>query len=184
MAGKRSTHKKTLPGKVKKTAHIKASSYTRADPGKSSEVKIAVFQVGIEMYAFPMESIMETLYSFTVTHVEHLPEVFTGIMNLRGRSLPVVSLHTLLNVEECKDPTPVCVIVKMNGDHMGFLVDSDIEIIPEHMGSRHALPDCFTAEEGEFLEGIFWFEQRFVGILNPRRMMEMLAGWRSGDEKK
>jgi purine-binding chemotaxis protein CheW len=184
MAVKRPTRKKTLPGKVKKAVRTNAGSYSRVDPGESSEAKVAVFQVGIEMYAFPLESIVETIYSFTLAHVAHLPDVFAGIVNLRGRSLPVVSLHELLKVEKCEDPTPVCVIVKMNGDLMGFLIDSDIEIVPEHMGTRHALPDCFTAEEGEFIEGIFWLEQRFVGILNPRRMMEILAGWRNGDEKK
>lgn len=184
MAAKKSTPRKGMPGKVGKAAFPRASSYSRIDPVESGEAKMAVFQVGIEMYAFPLENIIETLYSFTIAAVEHLPVVFAGIVSLRGKSLPVVSLHDLLKIEKCEDPTPVCVIVDMGGDLMGFLVDSDIEIVPEHMGTRHALPDCYTAEEEEFIEGIFWLEQRFIGILNPRRMMEVLAGWRKGDEKK
>jgi len=145
---------------------------------------MAVFHIGEEMYAFRLDIIMETLYTYTVSPVAHLPEVYKGVITFQGETLPVVSLRELLHAGETGSPAAVCIIIALNGDRMGFLIDTDIDIVPATTGQRYPLPDCYTLEESEFIEGIFWLDQRFIGILNPRRMMEVLAGWRRSNEKK
>jgi chemotaxis signal transduction protein len=184
MAKKAATRKKKRSVKKKKTNIPRANAKPSVPPEVAAENKIAVFRVGEEMFAFHLDVIMETLYSFALKPVEHLPEIYKGIISFRKKSVPVVSLLELFKLESAGSDDPVCVIVAMRGEHMGFLVDTDIDIIPESMGQRHPLPDCYTLEEAEFIEGIFWLDQRFIGILNPLRMMEVLVGWRKGNENK
>ena len=184
MAKKAVARKKKRSIAKKKTKINKAPTPPVVSPGNATENKIAVFRVGEEMFAFHLDAIRETLYSFTLKTVEHLPEIYKGIISFQKKSVPVVSLRELLELESTGTTDPVCVVVAMGGDYMGFLVDTDIDIIPESMGQRQPLPDCYTLEEAEFIEGIFWLDQRFIGILNPLRMMEVLVGWRKGDENK
>jgi chemotaxis signal transduction protein len=184
MAAKGSTRKKRLPKKSKKDISVSADVLTAPDHVDSGEDKIAVFQVGNEMYAFHVDKIIETLYSYKINPVDHLPDVFSGIVHYRGISLPVVSLRNLFHMEGPGSATPICIIVDMMQDQMGFIVDSDVDIVQERLGAKCALPDCYTPEEAKFIEGIFWIENKFIGVLNPCRMMEVLAGWRKGDGKK
>lgn len=153
-------------------------------PVASGEQKYAIFSVGKEMFGFDLDLILETLYKYSVTPVAHLPGTFKGIIKLKGESIPVIVLQELLNEEPPKTTMQVCVIVLVGTAKMGFVVDSDIEIIPVTMGTVHGLPDCYTIKEIEFIKQIFWLKQNFIGILDPQRMMEILAGWSGGNEKK
>lgn len=181
---KRISSRKKKSTSTKKKPKPETTSTVQTKPQDSgTENKLAVFRVGEEMYAFHLDTIIETLYTYTITPVAHLPEIYKGILTFQNASLPVVSLRELLQSRDTTSSTPVCIVVVMNGDRMGFLADTDIDIVPETMGQRYPLPDCYTLEEAEFLEGIFWLDQRFIGILNPRRMMEVLVGWRKSNEK-
>jgi len=184
MAKRAATRKKKRSVKKKKANAERANGQAVLSAQTDAENKMAIFRVGEETYAFHLEIIIETLYTYTLKPVGHLPDVYKGIISFQNRPVPVVSMRELLRVGDTGPSNPVCLVVVMNGDHMGFLIDTDIDIIPESMGQRYSLPDCYTLEEVEFIEGIFWLDQRFIGILDPLRMMEVLVGWRKGDEKK
>jgi chemotaxis signal transduction protein len=184
MTKRLSSRKKKKPSPRRLKKQVKSSNDQKTPPDVTTENKLAVFRVGEEMYAFHLDSIIETLYNYSVKPVAHLPDIYKGILTFQNASLPVVSLRELLRVGEVSSSTPVCIVVVMNGDRMGFLADTDIDIVPETMGQMYPLPDCYTLEEAEFIEGIFWLDQRFIGILNPRRMMEVLVGWRKSNETK
>jgi chemotaxis signal transduction protein len=184
MAKSASTRKKKRSVRKKEPLQKDIKKQKATLPPKETEKKLAIFRVGDEMYAFHLDIIMETLYNYSLKPVEHMPEMYKGIISFRNKSVPVVSLRELLKAGDTGSSDPVCVVVTMDKEHMGFIIDTDVDIIPESMGQRYPLPDCYSIEESEFIEGIFWLDQRFIGILNPLRMMEILVGWRKGDEKK
>jgi len=147
------------------------------------EQNYAVFTVGKELFAIDLDSILEILHAFDLVAVPHLPETFSGIVDVRGESVPVVELRNLLNEKNTKAETRTCLITAVGDSRIGFLVDSDVEIVTSEEGEAHPLPDCYTKEETEFLDGIFWVKDNFIGILNPKRMMEVLGSWKESNEK-
>lgn len=150
---------------------------------KSEEHSFAVFDVGKEKFAINLDSVTEILNTFEIVSVPHLPKMFSGVVKLRGESVPVVDLQTLLKEEKIKTEMRPCLITKVGTKTMGFLVDSDVAIITTEQGKLYPLPDSFTRKEVEFLEGIFWTDKTFVGILKPKEMVEVLAQWRQENEK-
>ena len=147
------------------------------------EESYAVFDVGREKFAINLDNIKEILHTFKVMNVPHLPEMFFGIVKLRGESVPIVDLQTLLKQSDTGVDTKPCLITKIGSTTMGFLVDSDVTIITTEQSRIYPLPDCFTREELEFLEGILKVDNTFVGVLKPREMVEILAQWRQENEK-
>lgn len=153
------------------------------EKNKSEEHSYAVFAVGKEKFAIDLDYITEILHTFKIISVPHLPEMFSGVVKLRGASIAVINLQTLLKGEKTETEVRPCLITKVGTRAMGFLVDSDVVIIAAGQGRLCPLPDSFTKEEVKFLEGIFWTDQTFVGILKPKEMLEVLTQWRQENEE-
>ncbi|MGB3341971.1 MAG: chemotaxis protein CheW [bacterium] len=172
--------------RISKKKQITEDSNSNKRPENRDETKeesYAIFNVGNEKFAINLDSIKEILHTFKIMTVPHLPELFSGIVKLRGESVPVVDLQNLLKESVTEVTIKPCLITKLGDSSMGFLIDSDVSIITTEQFKLHPLPDCFTREEIEFLEGILWVDNTFVGVLKPREMVEILAQWRQENEK-
>jgi purine-binding chemotaxis protein CheW len=148
---------------------------------KKEERSFAVFAVGIEWYAIDLGLVSEIVTSFEILSVPHLPQSFAGVINLRGESVPVVDLRKLLKIEAREEVAWVCIITTIGSSKIGLMVDSDVEIVNLEDGRFYALPDCYTKDEAEFLDGIFLIQDRFAGILRPARVIEILTEWRQDE---
>uniref|UniRef100_A0A7C4TCQ3 CheW-like domain-containing protein n=1 Tax=candidate division WOR-3 bacterium TaxID=2052148 RepID=A0A7C4TCQ3_UNCW3 len=149
---------------------------------KKEERTFAIFSVGSEWYGIDLDSIVEVLHNFEIVPVPHLPQSFMGVINLRGESVPVVLMSELLKQKTRMEGTKVCIISMVGNNKTGLLVDSEVEIVNYDKGKLYPLPDCFSKEEAEFLEGIFWYDNRFIGILRIENALSLLIKWRLEDE--
>lgn len=183
--------------RAQKITKSKKKSKTKKTPGKivestvsdfnvfqtKTERNFAVFTVGKEWYAFDLDLVLEILHTFDIVSVPHLAELFSGVVYLREESIPVVDLRRLLKENSHEPKVRTCLMTMVGSKKIGFLVDSDAEIVGLEAGKFYPLPDCFSKEEADFIEGIFWLDDKFIGILNPQRALEVLGGWRGKNEK-
>ncbi len=153
-------------------------------PISKKERSFAIFAVGPEWYGLDLDSIIEILHNYEIIPVPHLPPSFAGVINLRGTSVPVVVLAKLFKFDTRADSINVCIITTVDETKIGLLVDSDVEIVNFEKGRLYPLPNCYTKEESEFLEGIFWLDERFIGILRLKEALNLLTEWRLEDEIK
>ena len=142
-----------------------------------TERSFAVFAVGKEWFAVDLDSTLEILHTFEIVTVPHLPETFSGVTNLRGESVPIVDMQKLLRAEAETAATKTCLVMMLGATKIGFLIDSDVEIVSAVQGKLYPLPDCYSKDEAKFLEAIFWLSDRFVGILRPAQALEVLTSW-------
>ena len=182
MSRKSNTRKQQSKKKAQKPKQSK-STEVPVEKNRSEEHSFAVFAVGKEKFAINLDYITEILHTFKIVSVPHLPEMFSGVVKLRGASIAVIDLQTLLKGEKIETEVRPCLITKVGTRTMGFLADSDVAIIAAGQGRLCPLPDSFTKEEVKFLEGIFWTDQTFVGILKPKEMIEVLTQWRQENEE-
>ena len=162
---------------TKKTTVKKAVADKKGTKTRSGR-KFALFAVGKEKFCIDLDDITEILDTCEIFPVAHLPESFAGITKLHGTSIPVVDMRRLLSEENVDAPARACLLTTVRSSPLGLLVDSDVTIAASRKGKLLPLPDCYTKEEAEFLEGIFWLEDSLFGILKPKQMVEELAQWR------
>ncbi len=160
-------------GRVTAEASVKASD----------EKSFAVFNVGKEKFCVDLDLIHEILHTFSVHAAPHLSKVYAGIINLRGDSMPVVDLCRLLHEEKIEKGTRTCFVASIGPSRVGFMVDSDVEIVTAKKGRLYVLPDCYDKEESKFLVGIFWLGDELVGILRPQEVVNVLSKKRKDNEK-
>lgn len=96
--------------------------------------RFLTFSLGNETYGIEIRYVMEIIGIQTITEVPELPEYIKGIINLRGKIIPVMDVRLRFRKEPKEYNDRTCIIVvDINGVSIGLIVDSVSEVltIPE-----------------------------------------------------
>ncbi|OFZ80197.1 MAG: hypothetical protein A2583_11345 [Bdellovibrionales bacterium RIFOXYD1_FULL_53_11] len=102
------------------------------------------FMVGAENYAIPISSVIEIVGLQMIAEVPGAPPFVKGVMNLRGRVIPVICARVRFGLEERTVDDRTCVIVvNTDGMDIGLVVDAvdDVVGIPAEGVSAAPLSD-------------------------------------------
>lgn len=110
---------------------IENMNYIEEDTQKG---RYLTFALGNENYGIEIKYVTEIIGMQTITKVPELPEYIKGIVNLRGKIIPVMDVRLRFKKEEKDYNDRTCVIVvDINELSIGLIVDSVSEVltIPE-----------------------------------------------------
>src|SRR5690606_10089031 len=119
------------------------------------ERQVVVFELGDEKYGIAISTVREIIRMPTVTQVPGAPEHVRGVINLRGRVIPVVDLRTRFRLPavELTADTRV-LVVDILGENIGVVVDAVTEVRRISTDSVEAPGATTTTEESYYIEGI------------------------------
>jgi purine-binding chemotaxis protein CheW len=101
--------------------------------GQHQPGKYLSFRAGCEEFALPVASVREIIASQPVTPLPRTPDYVLGVINLRGRVLPVIDLRRRLEItgSPCAPGrTAIVVIQAAAGWLVGAMVDEVSEVAP------------------------------------------------------
>ncbi len=96
--------------------------------------RFLVFSLGKETYGIEIKYVTEIIGMQAVTEIPQLPEYVKGIINLRGKIIPVTDVRLRFKKESKEYNDRTCIIViDINETSIGLIVDSVAEVltIPE-----------------------------------------------------
>ena len=96
--------------------------------------KFLTFVLGNEVYGIGIEFVTEIIGIYPITEVPELPEYIRGIINLRGKIIPVMDVRLRFKKEFREYTERTCIVVIDISDvSIGLIVDSVSEVltIPE-----------------------------------------------------
>lgn len=96
--------------------------------------KYLTFRLANEEYGIEILKVQEIMGMMPVTHVPRTPEFVRGVINLRGKVIPVVDLRLKFSMETKQDTERTCIIVvQVDGVAgsvtTGFIVDEVSEVL-------------------------------------------------------
>lgn len=101
---------------------------------RNLEGKYLTFKLGEESYGIPVLKVREIIQLTPITKVPQLPHHIKGVINLRGKVIPVADLRLRFALENPQDTEFTCIIVvqiaRQNGNDawMGLIVDAVEEV--------------------------------------------------------
>jgi len=96
----------------------------------AEEGKYLTFFLGGEEYGLEILKVQEIFGIMDVTPVPRTPDFIKGVINLRGKVIPVVELRAKFEMETIDDTDETCIIVvQTHGLHMGIIVDKVSEVL-------------------------------------------------------
>ena len=136
------------------------------------ERQVVVFELGDEKYGTDINTVREIIRMPTVTQMPGTPEHVRGVINLRGRVIPVVDLRTRfrLPATELTADTRV-LVVDIAGESIGVVVDAVTEVRRISSGSVESSDATATTEESFYIEGIAKQDEHLLILLDLERAL-------------
>jgi purine-binding chemotaxis protein CheW len=113
-----------------------------------------IFSVGEELYGIEIRNVTEIIGIQSITRVPELPDYIKGIINLRGRIIPVMDVRLRFKKDELPYNDRTCVIVvDFNNITVGLIVDSVSEVLS--IGEQDIIPPPeLTGAGSRYISGI------------------------------
>lgn len=141
--------------------------YTQAD----QEVQLVTFRLANEEYGLPITKVREINRLVPVIKLPQTPLFMEGIINLRGRIIPVIDLrkkfHMAITVHD--DDTRI-VVVDINGQIVGAIVDAVTEVVRLNFGNIEPTP-ASVAVDSQYIEGIGKIDDRLIILLDIDKVL-------------
>ncbi len=129
-----------------------------------SSEQLVVFQLGSEEYAVAIAQVKEIIRYGGATRLPNTPEHMEGIINLRGKVIPVVDLAKRFGLARTRTNDAQALIVDAAGREVGMVVDEVSEVLRlEDTAIEQAQTVSHAAE---FLRGIGKVGERLLIILD------------------
>ena len=97
----------------------------------SNEIlQLVSFNIGEEQFGVDILKVQEINRVVNITHVPNSPNYVKGVINLRGKVIPIVDLRTRIGMERKPlDKDTRIIVVELDGKTIGFVVDSVSEVL-------------------------------------------------------
>ncbi len=133
---------------------------------------LVTFQLGREEYGIEISSVQEIIRATDITPVPGAPEHVRGVINLRGKIIPVVDLRTRFSLPqvETTDAQRI-VVVELKEKRLGMLVDSVSQVIKVPAGVVEEMPEEAVSVDENFIKGVGKLDSRLIIILDLNKSL-------------
>ncbi|MBX2799011.1 MAG: chemotaxis protein CheW [Myxococcales bacterium] len=149
------------------------SSTSALDDGshEPNDDKHLTFVIGDELYALHILHVTEIIEMQTVTAMPNAPAYVRGIINLRGKVIPIVDVRLCLGMEERPYDSRTCIIVVHEDAPVGLVVDTVQEVVDIPSEAVRAAPDVGGEDLADYILGIAKMSDNAQIILDSRRLL-------------
>ena len=141
-------------------------------------LQLVSFRLGGEEYGLEILKVQEIIRMQNMTRVPNPPSFIEGVINLRGRVIPVVGLRRRFGLDTReKDKDTRIIVIEVKGEVLGFEVDSVSEVLRIPAGTVEP-PPRLSKGKNEYISGVAKLQNRLLLFLDVSRLMsdtELLA---------
>ena len=142
---------------------------------KKNEKQLVVFDEADEGNGVDIGSVREIIRKKDITQVPRTPEFGEGVINLRGKVIPVVDLRKRFGFPEAdatKDTR--IVVVDIGGQDIGVVVDAVTEVLRIGADAVEPPSSVITTADSEYLLGIAKLETRLIILLDLQQALSSM----------
>ncbi len=142
-------------------------------------LQLVSFRVGGEEFALDILRVLEILRLQELTRVPSSPDCMDGVMNLRGKIIPVITLRKRFGLDRIapNEQTRI-VVIEAKGTVLGVIVDSVSEVLSIPADSVEPPPRLGTVDQ-QYVSGVGKIDDRLLILLDVDRLMEDASEVRS-----
>jgi purine-binding chemotaxis protein CheW len=136
------------------------------------ERQLVVFQLGAELYGVEIARVHEIIRLQSVTRVPRSPAFVEGVINLRGKVIPVIDLRRRFGLPSADHTRASRIVVVEIGDQVvGIVVDGVSEVLRVKTATVEPPSPVVAGIDSEYLHGIAKLPDRLVILLDLDRVL-------------
>jgi purine-binding chemotaxis protein CheW len=134
--------------------------------------KYLTFSLGDEEYGVEILKVREIIGLMEITRVPRMPGFVRGVINLRGKVIPVVDLRLKFDMPREEDTERTCVIVADLGETLiGVVVDKVSEVLGIAQADIDETPAFGVSVDTEFILGMGKTKGKVVILLDIEKVL-------------
>ncbi len=138
--------------------------------------KYLTFALDSEIFGLEILKVQEIIGLLPVTRVPKAPPFVRGVINLRGKVIPVVELRAKFDLQDTEDTEKTCIIVvqiaHQNGSlTMGLIVDEVSEVLDIEGESIEPPPEFGVAVSADFILGVGKVPGKVIMLLDVDKIL-------------
>jgi purine-binding chemotaxis protein CheW len=137
----------------------------------SELLQLVSFHIGDEEFGVNILNVQEIIRIMPITKVPNSPEFVEGVINLRGRVIPVIDLRIKLNLPKVMHNNSTRIIVmEINNKTIGFIVDSVSEVLRISENIIEPPPQAVAGVDSEYITDVAKLQDRLLILLDMEKI--------------
>jgi purine-binding chemotaxis protein CheW len=139
----------------------------------TGELQLVSFNLGEEEFGIEILKVREINRMLAITHVPSAPPYVEGIVNLRGKVIPIIDLRSRLGLKRREhDKDTRIVVVELSGKVLGFIVDAVKEVLRISHASTERAPRITGAPSEDYITGVAKLGDRLLILLEMEKVID------------
>lgn len=137
--------------------------------------KYLIFSIGKEFYGIDIKYVIEIIGIEPITEVPDLPNYVKGVINLRGKIIPVMDVRLKFKKEEKDYDDRTCIIVVEIGSiSIGLIIDRVVEVanIDENNIAPPPKINKSKSNDNKYIKGIGKVGNEVRLLIDTRKLLE------------
>ncbi len=135
-------------------------------------LQLVGFKIGEEEFAVDILRVQEIIKMIMMTKVPNTPEYVKGVINLRGRIIPVIDLRKRLGLKEKEaDQNSRIIVVEIEENTIGFIVDEVSEVLRIPQSIIEPPPSMVGDVNANFITAVAKLENRLLILLDLEKIL-------------
>ena len=145
---------------------------TQDPAGAGDEQQLVVLHLGAELYGVEIARVHEIIRLMAVTRVPRAPAFVEGVINLRGKVIPVVDLRRRFGLPRAEHTRASRIVVVELSEHVvGIIVDAVSQVLRVDTSTIEPPSPVVAGIESEYLSGIAKVDDQLIILLHLDRVL-------------
>ncbi len=143
-----------------------------ATKAKTKGGKFLTFVLNNEVYGIEILKVREIIGIMDVTNVPQTPDYMKGVINLRGKVIPVIDLRLKFSMPEEEQTSETCtIVVEVDSASIGLIVDSVSEVMEISGDEIEDAPQFGQGIDTNFITGLGKTKETIVILLDIAKVL-------------
>jgi purine-binding chemotaxis protein CheW len=130
------------------------------------------FVLGTEQYCLEILKVQEIRGYDAVTQIANTPDFIKGVVNLRGKIVPIVDLRIKFHLSKVEyDEFTVVIILSLNNRVIGIVVDGVSDVMALKEEQILDVPELVTSIDIKYIVGLATVEQQMMILIDIEQLM-------------
>lgn len=136
------------------------------------ENKFLTFSIGNEQYGVNIEHVIEIIEVIKITPMPDMNVYIKGVINLRGKVIPVMNVRLRFGIEEKEYDEKTCIVVVRMGElEIGLIVDTVSEVLDIPANTIEPAPKIQNKAHQQFVMGIGKYNNQVTILLDLSKLL-------------
>ena len=136
------------------------------------EKQLVIFSLTSESYGVDIGTVSEIIRLQGITKVPRTPRFVEGVINLRGKVIPVVNMRKIFYLPDGEHTKETrIVVVDIEGQQIGMMVDAVTEVLRIPADSVEPPSSLITTADSDYLLGIAKLKDRMITLLDLNKIL-------------